>query len=250
MSTQPCDDCWDCTYHYLLQERLPSKNVLDGSDFKFVKDENEFIKGFDLAIKSRNPDEAETISKFKAINLEKILTIKSGMTVRIFLSGVECVHTATGMGRVAKLFTFVSGVQGGLNNLDLTDPTIQTLINGSSNFDLGYLQSSKAVQHMYEGRTVECIMEAFRIIETNHSFKNYHKYKCIRDILSHQEQQKLYPKTLQNFDHYFGHDSFDLKRYNPEKGEIIINFESDNTKKTLFRLAKDLINECRLILDL
>jgi hypothetical protein len=213
----------------VLQEGLPSKNVIEGLGFRFVKDVNEFIKGFDLAIKSRNPEEAETISKVKAKNLEKILTIKTGMTIRIFLSGVECVHKATGMGRVAKLFTFVSGVQGGLNNLDLTDPTIQTLINGSSNFDLGYL--SKAVQHMYEGRTVECIKEAFRIIETNPSIENYHKYKCIRDILSHQEQQKLYQKTLDNFDYYFGLDSFDLVRYNPEKGEIIINFESDKTKK-------------------
>lgn len=239
---------WECTFHYVLSEKIPSKNVRNGLDIKFVKDSNDVIEGFSIVVTSSDPDEAEKISKKKASNLESILTIKSGMTVHADLSGLECEDKITGSGHVAKTLQVVYGIKGGLDKLDLTDSAIQKSINSFPNPNLGYL--SRAVHHMYEGRAGESIKEAFKIIERNSSFKDYYKYKCIRDVLSHTEQQKFTPGTVNNFNMYFGPTAFDFRRYNPTKGEIVIDPESVKTNRTLLTLARDLVKESRTILNL
>jgi hypothetical protein len=61
LSTLPNDPNWDCTFHYVLLEKIPSKKVTNGPDIKFVKDANDIIEGFSVIINSKNPEEAETI---------------------------------------------------------------------------------------------------------------------------------------------------------------------------------------------
>jgi hypothetical protein len=109
---------------------------------------------------------------------------------------------------------------------------------------------ARAVSHIYQGRVTECIKEAFKIIEGKYSVKDYSKYKCIRDILSHKEPE-LFQETISNFDKYFGRpNSFDLKQFDLNKRIIIIDFESDKTKRTLNKLARELIEEGKIILKL
>lgn len=88
MSTPPPDPEWECTLHYILLEKIQSKNVINGSDIKLVKDANGLIKGFSVTVNSKNPEKAETIGKKKVTNLERILTTKSGMAVCAIKFGV------------------------------------------------------------------------------------------------------------------------------------------------------------------
>lgn len=232
----------------MLHEILPSKNVSSGDNITFIKDANDNIEGFSIRVRSSDRDKAEKISKKIAANLERILTIKSGMTVQVVLSHLECKEEVTGHKQVGNLLTVVYGIGGGLNELDLTNPNIQKLLNSFPNFNLSYL--SRALHHFYMGHTAECIKEAFKVIEGNPTFNNYLKYKCIRNILSHTEQQRFKVSTATDFDKYFGLGSFDLKRYDPSKGEIVIDYDSDKTKRTLFALAKDLVKDARAKLNL
>jgi hypothetical protein len=78
------------------------------------------------------------ISKKKAHNLDKILTIKSGMTIEAQLSNFEGIHKVTGQRRIGNACRFVYGIEGEIDKLDLTASTIENLIN-SMDFDLRYL---------------------------------------------------------------------------------------------------------------
>ena len=160
--------------------------------------------------------------------------------------------------RVSKDVTIKYNIEGWIDKIDLTDPHIEKLICQDVNPELDYL--SNAVAHKNNGRYSESIKEAFRVIDEEKSAKNYSKsvkeyckYKCIRNILSHKEGDPLRPGTMNNFIHYFGTDvysSFDFKQYEPNKNIIILDSVSAKTQLTLELIAKDLISEVRNILKL
>jgi hypothetical protein len=93
---------------------------------------------------------------------------------------------------------------------------------------------SNAVSHLYEGRHRECINRAFAIIEKDTSIKDYYKYNCIRNILTHD---KLNQNVIDDFRKYLG----------PINKIINLDFESKKTRNTLDYVARDLINECKKI---
>jgi hypothetical protein len=84
------------------------------------------------------------------------------------------------------------------------------------------------------------------------SVKDYYKYKCIRDILSHREGQQLRENTMKNFTQYFDpvRDSFDFKYIDENSRIVIFDPDSPKTKQTLEKVAGDLISEGRKVLKL
>jgi hypothetical protein len=80
----------------------------------------------------------------------------------------------------------------------------------------------------------------------------YNKYKCIRNILSHKEGDKLHKNTMEAFKQYFRpiHDTFDFKHCDVSNRIIIFDSDSSKTKRTLEKVDGDLISEVRKILKL
>src|SRR5215204_2447863 len=124
--------------------------------------------------------------------------------------------------RVSKDLTIKYNIEGWIDKIDLTDPHIKGLICQNVNPNLEYL--SNAVSHLNQGRRMDSITEAFKIIEGDtKSVKDYYKYKCIRNILTHK---KLEPHVKRDFTRYFGpsvYGVFDFKQYDPNNNIIILN---------------------------
>jgi hypothetical protein len=193
----------------------------------------------------------------KKENLEKILTILSGIELKAIPAGVEGVPIKPGLQRVSNALVVKYDIEGSIDKVDITDFNIGNIVNKDVNPELGYL--SDAVAHKSHGLYSEAIKEAFMVIDedrsTNHYSKivtDYDKYKCIRDILSHREGQQLYPNTRKNFTYFFKpvRDKFDFKFCDESNGVFIFDFDLPKTKETLEQVAKDLIGEVKGLLGL
>jgi hypothetical protein len=62
--------------------------------------------------------------------------------------------------------------------------------------------------------------------------RDYNKYRCIRNILSHREGEPLCPGTKKDFINYFKpvRDKFDFKHCDENNGIFIFDFDSPKTK--------------------
>lgn len=170
------------------------------------------------------------------------------MTVDAWTTSYRCKHKVTGHSHRESTLTTRWSRHGWIDVLDLNDQSIQNILSSAISPNLENL--SNAVSHLYDGRYRECINRAFGIIENNSSIKDYWKFNCIRNILTHE---KLEQHVTKAFTRYFGtnvHDAFDFEKYDPKNGIINLNFESKKTRKTLNDVATDLINECKRILGL
>lgn len=205
-----------------------------------------YLVGFELILNNKAFSYAEKICKKRSNNLSKILTIKSGMITKAIHIGSEGIHRITGNRRVTKVSSFGYRIEGGIDELDLTDPTIDGLINQNIIPELEWLND--AVSHIYNGRVVDCIKTAFKIIEKGSHVTNYKKYKCMRDILSHRGPYQQ--GTINDFINEIGPNLFDFKEYDPNKGKIILDLDSIKTKKSLGKLARELITDAKRILKL
>jgi hypothetical protein len=193
----------------------------------------------------------------KAEKLGKILTILSGMELRALPASALGIPYRPGLLRVHKDFNIKYDIEGSIDKVDASDSNIRNIIDKKVNPQLDYL--SDAVAHRNHGRLSETIKKAFMVIDedrfANHYSKivtNYNKYKCIRDILSHREGQQLYTNTKNDFIGFFKPlpNNFDFMYRDEINGVFIFDFDSDKTKKTLKKVAKELIAEVRVILGL
>jgi hypothetical protein len=139
-----------------------------------------------------------------------------------------------------------------IGKLDLANLNIQKMIRSDKKSnDLEDLNN--AVLHLGADKVADSIKVAFRIIEGKTKLKDYAKYKCIRNILTHR---KLHKPVKDDFIRYFdsggsnAYDAFDFKKYDPDKNIIIFDIKSSKTKQTLEQVAKDLIGEVKVILGL
>lgn len=257
MSTRPAGESYDWTFNYKLSRPVYCKCSKDDSTIKFQKDSNNNLTGFRIKVKNKTDPDASEISKMKADKLEKILTILSGMELKALPEDTLGIPYKPGLRRVHKSFIVKYDIEGSIDKVDTTDPNIRNIINRDVNPALEYL--CDAVVHKGHGRYSEAIKEAFRVIDEKRNVNyyskivpDYNKYKCIRDILSHREGQQLYRTTMNYFTNYFRpvHDKFDFMHYDNRNRKIIFDSDSPKTKKTLERVAKDLIGEVRVILGL
>jgi hypothetical protein len=55
---------------------------------------------------------------------------------------------------------------------------------------------------------------------------------------------------VEDFNKEFGATTFDLKRYDPHNGIIVLDLESPKTKKSLAKLAHEIIIEAKNVMNL
>jgi hypothetical protein len=242
------DPVWDCTFHYSIRPKVYTKNSIDVPNIKLIRNTDGYIEGFDILVNNTSITNGEKESDKLGNYLEKILIIKSGMTIDAWPRGYECKDKVTGGWHTGSASTQRWSVHGWIDVLDLNDQSIQNILNSSTSPNLENL--SNAVSHLYEGRYRDCINRTFGIIENNTSIKDYWKFNCIRNVLTHE---KLEQHITNAFIRYFGpnvYGAFDFEKYDPKNGIINLNFESKKTRKTLNDVATDLINESKRILSL
>ena len=92
--------------------------------------EGDNLKGFNIVIDNEIEGKAKESCEFKAKNLERILTILSGMELDARLTGVQGVPNRPGLlQRVGKEITIKYGIEGWIDRIDVTDLDIRNLIN-------------------------------------------------------------------------------------------------------------------------
>jgi hypothetical protein len=199
--------------------------------------EGDNIKGFDVIVDNEIDAKARDTCGLRSKNLERILTVLSGMELEARLTGVQGVPNKPGLQRVEKTLTIRYDIEGGIDRIDVTDPNIVNLLNQGIDPELGYL--SEAVAHKYHGRYSESIIQAFRIIDEERSVKqysksvpDYNKYRCMRNILAHREGQQLRQDTIDDFVNYFKpvHDAFDFRHYDYNNRIVILESVSTKTQ--------------------
>lgn len=170
------------------------------------------------------------------------------MTIDAWLRCFERKDKITGNSEIGSTQRQAWDVEGGIDTLNLSDPSVQNILNSGTTANMESL--SNAVSHLPWGRCWECINRAFAIIENNTSITDYWKFNCIRNVLTHEKPRK---NVIEDFKKYFGpnvYAAFDFKKYDPNNRIINLDFESKKTRKTLFNVAIDLINGCKRILGL
>jgi hypothetical protein len=239
---------WNCTYQYSVKPKIYTKNAIDSTNIRLKRNTEGYIEGFEILVNNTSVPNAEKERTKLGDCLEKILTIKSGMSINAWLSGFERKDTITGNSELGTTQRHDWDVEGGIDTLNLSDSSVQNILNSGTTPNLESL--SNAVFHLPWGRYRESINRDFAIIENITSVADYWKFNCIRNVLTHE---KLYQNVIDDFKKYFGpnvYAAFDFKKYDPHNGIINLDFESKKTRKTLFYVAMDLINECKRILGL
>ena len=244
---------YDWTFSYKLSRPVYCKQSVGDTTIKFENDSNNNLIGFKIVVENKTDFEASKINNMKKENLEKILTILSGMELKAIPAGTEGDPKTPGLRRVSNALVVKYDIEGSIDKVDITDSNIENIINKDVNPKLGYL--SDAVAHKSHGRYSEAIKEAFRVIDKDRSVDDYNKYKCIRDILSHSEDQRdqqLYQNTRKYFICFFTpiRGNFDFMYCDESNGKFIFDYDSPKTKKTLEQVAKVLIEEVKGILGL
>jgi hypothetical protein len=234
------DPVWDCIYHYFVRPKIPTRNAVDSP--------NGYIEGFEILLNNTSVPSAEKEKDKLSECLENILTIKSGITIDAMLTSFERKDKITGNSELEGAQRHVWNDEGGIDTLNLGAPSIQNILNSGTSPNLEDLSSS--VSHLSQGHYGESINRAFSIVEKNTSIKDFWKFNCIRNVVTHR---KLDKSVKDSFVYHFGpnvYDAFDFKKYDPKNGIINLDFKSKKTRKTLFDVAIDLINECKRILGL
>jgi hypothetical protein len=251
LSASPTEPYYDWIFHYKLSRVISCKESIDDPTIKLTKDSKDNLRGFDITIKNESESNARKTSEKRANNLQRILITVSGMALNAHQTSHEAVPKMLGLKKVGKTMNSRYDIEGAIDKIDLTDPIITRLIAQDKNPCLEYL--SNAVVHKSQGRFSDSIKEAFRILEGHKSVKDYCKFKCIRNILSHKEGVPLHKDTMNDFIKYFDpnvHTIFDFKQYDLKNRIIILDHESNKTKHALGQIARDLISEAKSIMGL
>jgi hypothetical protein len=120
---------------------------------------------------------------------------------------------------------------------------VQKLLNSSSSLDLKLL--SDAISLKYFGYNEYSIRESYKITE-NMRMKDP-KFTVLRHALSHPVLEKSW---FDRFTKHYDKHHFDYKRCDRVTKEVIIDFESGKTQQELGKLAIELINKRRTLLNL
>lgn len=239
---------WDCTFQYFIRPRVYTKNAFDTPNIKLVRNQEGYIEGFDILVNNTSIPDGEREQDKLSNWLKKILIVKSGMRVDAWPLGYECKDKITGGTHTVGAMPLRWSKHGWVEVLDLNNQNIQNFLNSDTNPNLENL--SNAISSQYEGRFQDSIKTAFKIIEPYKSTPDYWKFNCIRNVLTHEVLEQA---VITNFIHHFGpnvNNSFDFKAYDPIKRIINLDFDSEKTRNTLNKIAKDLIEKCKNILSL
>ena len=141
----------DWTLDFDLSQKLEFiGNISDSESIKF-KISEKYITGFVLKIKNSTLKEAERKGNYKAKNLKYILTIKSGQPMEVNLKSLQSIPKPGEVSHVQGTFKFSWSIGGGVDNLNINEPNIQTIINSQAPDNLKYEFVSNAIFYYYNG---------------------------------------------------------------------------------------------------
>lgn len=245
---------WRWKFHYVLSRKLITSNLSLSPNVKLVRENDGNVTGFEIGVETPNSKAPEQYSDIKARTMVQKLSAKSEHAISCHLSGHEGIpNDPNKLGRVTVLNTHVYNIEGAplrINNVDLTDANIDDIIT-SSNKQNNLQHIYNAISHFCSGRYKECITAAFMAIEGNTGLPDYFKYKCIRNIVNHKEDQQWYDNTVRDFDKYFKSSDFDFEVPHIKSSPIIVlDFESPRTLHALKKVSHDLITEAKRSLNL
>jgi hypothetical protein len=107
----------------MLSQKVYCNKLEEAPNIRFTRLSG-YLLGFALIVNNKALSDAEEICKKRANNLSKILTIKSDMTTKAKHIDSEGIHRITGHRSVVKVSSFSYDIEGGIDELDLTDPTV------------------------------------------------------------------------------------------------------------------------------
>jgi hypothetical protein len=224
----------------IFSKKIEYLGKINSSSTIETKVSGNHITGFRFTIRQSSFEDAERKSNNRANNLKNYLIVESGVPTNINLMGYQNIKK-DGSRRVTGFFKLMGDINGGVNDLDLNNDHIKSIINYNEpkSRELDYL--SKAIFHRYNNNLVDCIKELFKIIDK--TVPDYEKYKVIRDLYSHRPP---YVKpTVEKFLNHFNDKSFDYKKFDPDNGWIIIDIESSRSKQVLGQLIDDCIKSIK-----
>src|SRR5918994_500708 len=134
-------------FSFSLSKNVHFKDLNDGFQIMFIT-EDHYLKGFKITMRGLDFSSAQLKSKKKATNLQRLLTIKSGMDVEAYESAYEEIRS--GNHAVASTLTSSYEIEGSIDKLDLDNNSIiHEFVNSHVNEDLVSL--SNAVSLLYHG---------------------------------------------------------------------------------------------------
>lgn len=231
------EDDYDWVFDYELSNKIEYLGKINSSSMVEAKVSDNHITGFRITIRQCSFENAERKSNNKANNLKNYLIVESEVPTNINLIGYQNIPKRDGITRVTGFFKLMRDISGGLNDLDLDNDHIKSIINYNEPKSLELEYFSRAIFHRHNNNRVDCIKELFKIIDK--SIPEYEKYKVIRDLFSHKPQ--YHKATIIRFLKYFNDKSFDYKKFDPDNGWIIIDIESSKSKQVLHQIIKDCI---------
>jgi hypothetical protein len=239
------EDNSDWVFDYNLSKKIEYLGKVNNSSTVETKVSGNHITGFRITIRQSSFENAERKSNNRANNLKNYLIVESGEPTNISIGSYHEIPKKNGTARVSKSLTSINRIHGAINDLDLNNDNIKSIINYSESKSLELEYLSKAIFHRYNNNPVDCIKELFKVIEKDKSFPEYEKYKVIRDIFSHRPHYQK--DTMFRFLKYFNDKSFDYKRFDPDNGWITIDLESSKSRQVLGQLIKDCIKSIKSI---
>lgn len=219
-----------------------------------INTNNNHIAGFSITIKDLSYSEAEEKSKKKATNLANVMTIKSTMPVKTYLASYHSIskNSSSTVG-VSKATSYK--IDGAIQDLDLSDTIIKEIITSSPPHSEYYRHLSKAIFHYYNNNNIDCIKEAYLIIENNPKFSSpsnsIDEYTALRNIFSHPRTPgNSYTKeTFDLFINTFNQDDLDYIENSSSK-TITIDVESKKNRDRFESIANKFVKEITAYLKL
>lgn len=240
----------DWIFRFIISEKIPLLNQIENShniEFEIEEIQNgnnsKYLTGFNVRINNSPLDEAETRSRIIARNLKNILIIKSGIPIDVNLKNYTSMPKQGELQHIMTSLTLRWKIEGGIKELDLKNPDIQSVLYLSEIDSLKYQYLSKGIFHYYNKNPAESIRELFRVIENNSKFPNYARYQVLRHLFSHEPP--YHHNTISQFLKEFNNNDFDYNKFDPSNNIIIIDMESGKTKSLLNNIASNLISELR-----
>jgi hypothetical protein len=234
---------WHWMFHYKLNREIIPSDWSLSPKLKLITNHIGNIIGFDVEIDTPNNNSPEADSNNIAMTIVQILTGKSEQVVTYLLLGSGGKPNNPNLSGVLtssnKHIYNIEGAALKIDHVNLTDTNIKDIItSGAKHNSLQHLNN--AISHFCSGTYKDCINEAFMVIEKKRSLHNYDKYECIRNIVSHKEDQPRLPKTVCRFDKYFKKSDFEFEVPHVKSSPIlVIDFESSRTIQTLKNISHE-----------
>lgn len=239
-----CDDYGDWSFDFDLSKKIAVINLVNSENIQFKKSVDEkYVTGFTINVKNHVQNTAEIKAMNEASNLTKLLTIKSGIPLDANLVSHQGFRKNSKLIRIGRTFTFRYNIEGGIQDVDITDKNTIRMIESKSSENLDLQDLYTATLLYYNRQPTECIKVLYKIIENKKRIRGYHRYECLRHMFTHKPPYRS--KTIEMFIQEFGQYSFEYKKYDPANGLILFDMTSAKNIQIFSKLARELMTNVK-----